>query len=261
MLTVSLLIARDVPLSGGVHANASEASSTVAADRPTLPPELGPRHQLNYQEWVKILEKEARVAAETQPERLTILAGDSISLWFPPDLLPSDRHWLNQGISGETSAGLFERLPLLDDTRPETVFVMIGINDMLQDINDETILENYRKIIRDLLWVHPDAQVVVQSILPHSAKEATWEGRDRLLEIPNRRIREINDRLEAMAEAEGVRYLNLYPLFADEDGKLQPELSTDGLHLNEKGYLVWRSALQLYSQLELESDSMAAESN
>ncbi|MDY7021970.1 MAG: GDSL-type esterase/lipase family protein, partial [Cyanobacteriota bacterium] len=104
---------------------------------------------------------------------------------------------------------------------------------------------------RDLRWVHPDTQIVVQSILPHSAEAATWESRDRLLAIPNSRIRLLNRKLEALATAEGALYLNLHPLFTDEDGKLRPELSTDGLHLNNNGYLVWKSGIQLFSQLKL----------
>jgi lysophospholipase L1-like esterase len=172
-------------------------------------------------------------------------------MWFPTKLLPVDRFWLNQGISGETSVGLLKRLQLFDRTVPDTVFVMIGINDLLRGASDEGILDNQRQIIRDLRWAHPKAQVVVQSILPHSGEQATWENRDRLLAIPNSRIRAINRRLKEIASSENVLYLDLYPLFADADGNLPTELSTDGLHLNDQGYLVWRSALQLFSQMQL----------
>jgi len=48
-------------------------------------------------------------------------------------------------------------------------------------------------------------------------------------------------------------YLDLYPMFSDAEGNLQTELSTDGLHLNEQGYLVWRSALQLFGQIQLKN--------
>ena len=38
----------------------------------------------------------------------------------------------------------------------------------------------------------------------------------------------------------------------DKEGNLKPELSTDGLHLNQQGYLVWSSGLKLFNQLYLE---------
>ncbi|MBR8837259.1 MAG: G-D-S-L family lipolytic protein [Stigonema ocellatum SAG 48.90 = DSM 106950] len=219
-----------------------------------ITPQLGSRHQLNYQQWIDILNKEAKVAAEKHPHHLTILAGDSLSLWFPTELLSKDRNWLNQGISGETSAGLLKRLDLIDGTSPEAIFVMIGINDLLQGTRDEIILENQRQIIHYLRRIHPKAKIVIQSILPHGKKQATWEGREKLLAISNSRIRQLNQQLQRLAAKEGVKYLNLHPLFANQQGELHPELSTDGLHLSPQGYLVWSSALQIYSQIELDTE-------
>ncbi|NEO71476.1 GDSL-type esterase/lipase family protein [Moorena sp. SIO3H5] len=214
--------------------------------------ELGPRHQLNYQQWLALLEKEAQVVANQQPEQLTVLLGDSLSLWFPNKLLPPKRYWLNQGLSGETSAGLLKRLDILDQTKPEAIFVMIGINDLIRGVKDEAILKNQRLTIRYLRRAHTETKIVLQSILPHGAEQATWEGRDRLLTIPNSRIQNLNQQLKAIAHEEGAIYLNLYPLFADNQGNLQPELSTDGLHLSPQGYLVWRYGLQIFEQLILQ---------
>ncbi|MGB3616199.1 MAG: GDSL-type esterase/lipase family protein [Elainellaceae cyanobacterium] len=208
----------------------------------------GPRHRLDYQDWLILLEKEAIAASQRQPDQLTVLLGDSISLWFPPKLLPSDRSWLNQGISGEISSGLLKRLDLIDETDPETILVMIGINDLIQDVGTATLLANYRLILENLQESHPRSDLVVQSILPHAGGAATWEGKARLLEIPNDDIRDINRDLEAIAEDYDAQYLDLYPIFADADGNLRPELTTDGLHLNDSGYLVWSTALQLHSR-------------
>lgn len=207
---------------------------------------------MNYQQWKALLAQEARAIAENQPENLDILLGDSISLWFPTHLLPPERTWLNQGISGETTEGLLNRLDLLDQTQPETIFLMIGINDVLRGIDDETILENQEAIIRYLQANHPNTLLVVQSILPHAAENSTWEGRDRLLEIPNQRIRRLNEELRAIATRENAEFLDLYPLFADGNGNLQSALSTDGLHLSEQGYLVWRTAIEMYRQTHSE---------
>lgn len=230
----------------------SAAATSVSAGKPDQITALGPRHLLNYQQWVALLEKEADVVAAQKPEHLAILAGDSISLWFPNELLPPTQNWLNQGISGETSAGLLNRLELFDRTQPNVIFVMIGINDLIRGVNDETILANQQMIVRYLRQVHPQTQIVVQSILPHGADKATWEGRDRLLSIPNSRIQDINKQIQAIAKEEGVIYLDLHPLFADAKGNLKPELSTDGLHLNSQGYTVWRNALIVLNQLVVE---------
>lgn len=226
--------------------------SSIQSSESSSPSELGPRHQLNYQEWVILLEQEAQAVAEAAPEHLSILLGDSLSLWFPFELLPPQKTWLNQGISGEISAGLLQRLDAIESTQPETIFVMIGINDLLRNISDETVLANQALILQELRAMHPDAQIVMQSILPHAGDQATWEGREQLFDVPNQRIQDLNARIEAIARARDVYFLDLYPLFSDDRGNLRPDLTTDGLHLNDRGYLVWRSALLLYEQLELE---------
>ena len=208
-------------------------------------PQMGKRHKLDYQKWVNILKQEAEVIAEKKPRNLNILAGDSLSLWFPSELLPDNKTWLNQGISGEKTAGLLKRLNLFDKTAPETIFVMIVINDLVAGISDEKILKNQRQTMAYLRKKHPKAQIVIQSILPHQGSLATWEGKDKLLAIPNSRIRNLNQQLQTIAAKEDVKYLNLYPLFADKQGNLRSKFTTDGLHLNPNGYLVWSSALQL----------------
>lgn len=224
-----------------------------------VPPELGPRHKLSYPQWLDILKQEAKITADKNPQRLSILAGDSLSLWFPPELLPEDRNWLNQGISGEVSNGLLQRLDFFDRTQPEKIFIMVGINDLIRGLDDQEILANYRQIISYLRRIHPQTEIVVQSILPHGAEKATWEGKEKLLAIPNSRIRNLNQELNNLATEKGAKYLNLHPLFTDKQGNLRSNFTTDGLHLSPPGYLVWRTALQMYNNQQATSHTTKTE--
>ncbi|MEH2381575.1 MAG: SGNH/GDSL hydrolase family protein [Nostoc sp.] len=253
MLAVILLIWQQQRLSAFFGIITSPEQINLNSDRQIATPDLGRRHQLTYQEWVDILKQEAKVASDQRPPHLTILAGDSLSLWFPPELLPEGKNWLNQGISGETSNGLLKRLNIFDRTQPEVIFVMIGINDLIRGMSDRVILDHQRQIISYLRKMHPTAQIVVQSILPHGAEEATWKGREKLLIVANSRIRELNQQLQSISTKKGVKYLDLYPLFTNKQGNLRREFTTDGLHLSPEGYIVWRSALQIYSDIELKS--------
>lgn len=179
---------------------------------------------------------------------LGILLGDSLSSAFPEDRLPPGWTWLNQAISGETTAGVRRRVADLKGLQPRALFVAIGINDLLRGIEDQRILENYRGIVRQIRRQHPDALLVVQSLLPHRGELSTWEGRDRLKRAPADRLRTINGRLRTLAEVEGAKYLDLYELFGDRDGKLDPRMTTDGLHLSPAGYDIWRGAIDAYVQ-------------
>ncbi|NES85933.1 MAG: hypothetical protein F6K10_33660, partial [Moorea sp. SIO2B7] len=195
MLTLVHIWLREPTLPGqSLTKSSSIAPIQLIRQIPTSTPELGEQHHLTYQEWVALLRREAEVAAENKPANLNILLGDSISLWFSPQLLPPGKNWLNQAISGETSRGLLKRLELFDETQPKVIFVMIGINDLLRGFKDDTIVVNHLLIIRYLRRLHPQTRIVIQSILPHSGAKATWEGRDRLLKIPNQRIQKINRR-------------------------------------------------------------------
>ncbi|MBW4690507.1 MAG: hypothetical protein KME27_01935 [Lyngbya sp. HA4199-MV5] len=263
LLLASALLLRWGSLTGFLQVNASTVQALPTTVTPTA--SLGTRHQLTYEQWVTLLGREAKVAAESHPKDLTVLAGDSLSLWFPPDLLPQGHVWLNQGISGETSFGLLRRLKLFDRTQPETVFVMIGINDLIRGISTETLLANYREILLHLKKAHPQAQIVVQSILPHAGSRlqrsptlssplpdqplTLWKPR--LAIVPNHYIQQLNESLAAMAKAEGLDYLDLYPSFTDANGDLAADLTTDGLHLSVKGYQVWRSRLQQFAQQQV----------
>lgn len=247
-----LLVAIGLLVRSGDRSTSADPHSptplTMIAPSPIV--DWGPRHQLSYQQWVNLLAQEADALATQQPQQLTILLGDSISLWFPPHLLSAEQTWLNQGISGETTAGLLKRLTLFEHTQPDTILLMIGINDLIRGVDDATILRNYGAIVRHLKQAHPNSQLVVQSILPHGDGNAVWEGRDRLLALPNSRIQALNRKIEAIARQEQVEYLDLYPLFATAEGDLRPALSTDGLHLSEQGYLVWQTALTLYQGMK-----------
>jgi lysophospholipase L1-like esterase len=201
----------------------------------------------SYRQAVGQLQDDARLIAAIKPKHLAILAGDSLSLRFPSQKLSRYRV-LNQGISGETTAGLLKRLSGFDQAEPEVIFVMIGINDLLRGRSNNEILTNQQRVIADLKVAHPKAKIVLQSVLPHAVERVTWEGADRLLAIPNRRIRTLNEGAKAIAKSESVYFFNLYPLFADSQGNLRRELSSDGLHLSDRGYEIWAIALEVYGQ-------------
>jgi len=196
-----------------------------------------------HTQWKQLLAEEAKAMARGQGNnRLSILVGDSLSLWFPTANLPSGQFWLNQGISGENSRQILERLSAFSQTRPDTIYVMAGTNDLRQGVRDRVILDNTRQIIQRLRQNHPQAQIIVQSILP-----------TRLPAIKSDRIRNLNQHIAAIAQQEGAGYLNLHRLFVNNQGQMQRDLTTDGIHLARRGYAVWQEALNYADALILAS--------
>jgi lysophospholipase L1-like esterase len=193
--------------------------------------------QPTYRDWLKLLHYESQAVTQGQGmERLTVLLGDSHALWFPTEQLDQNRFWLNQGISGDTTAGVLKRISMLDHTNPDAVYLMVGVNDLRQGVDNQTILANLEKIIRQLQATHPDTRVYVHSVLP-----------TRLENVPVARLHQLNDGISALTRQQGVDFVDLQPSFADTKGFLQSQLTTDGLHLNFSGYRLWQIAISLLS--------------
>jgi lysophospholipase L1-like esterase len=191
-------------------------------------------YKLTYQDWKSLLAMEAKAITKGQGvNRLSILVGDSLSLWFPKDKLPTGKLWLNQGISGDTAEGVSKRLSVFSATKPDVIYLMIGINDLRKGATDKSILINSSRIIHHLRQSHATSQIIVQSILPVRSGK-----------IANSRIRHINAQLAVIAQKQGANYLNIHNWFTDTDGNLRTELTTDGLHLSPAGYQVWQFALE-----------------
>ena len=191
-----------------------------------------------HQDWRSLLQQEAAVLARAQgSNRLSIVVGDSLGLWLPAEPLPHDRFWLNQSISGETTSQILSRLHYFSQTRPQTIHIMAGINDLKNGASDAQVLENFQRILSRLRQQHPQTRIVVYSILP-----TRWDN------LPSDRISRLNQALGYLARYQGTQFVDLQPSFADCQGQLRRELTTDGLHLTMAGYDLWRAALVSYSR-------------
>ena len=190
--------------------------------------------QPTYEQWRWLLALEAKAVAYGQGKsRLAVMVGDSLSMWFPSDRLPTDQLWLNQAISGDTTQGVLNRLNDFASARPGTVYVMAGINDLKRGVDQREVLDNLEQIIQRLRSNHPQAQIVVQSLLP------TRGG-----PVSNQQINQVNRELRTIAAQNGAVYLDLHNQVMDGNGQLQARLTTDGLHLSPNGYEVWQWALR-----------------
>ena len=141
----------------------------------------------------------------------------------------------------ETPAG---ELPLLDALAAldcGKIYIMLGINELGWN-GTETFRTQSTELIQRLQKDHPDAEIVIQSILPVSA-EKDAEGRY----VNNGRIKEYNQVWLELAEEFDVAYLNVAEGVAGEDGLLPSELCYDGVHLNQAGCQMWLDYLRTHA--------------
>ena len=152
---------------------------------------------------------------------------------------------INLGVSGDRIEHVLHRLlPVaqggegwLDrrDLQPDTIFVMLGINNSFD--SEEPATESlYKGVLAVVARIHerkPKSRIVIQSLLPTDD-----DMKNRNLVIP------VNDRLRSFAgNAEGTEYLDLYPSFVDDHGAQRRNLFNDSLHPSLEGYRMWRDRL------------------
>lgn len=125
---------------------------------------------------------------------------------------------------------------LLDVKQYDAVYIMLGVNDM--GSKRKSYLTSYGTLLGHVQEKQPDADIVIQSILPVTSAYTAEHPK-----INNDEIRERNAALAELADSESIFYLDLNTFFVDEAGNLSASQARDGLHLTAKAYKVWREAL------------------
>ena len=164
------------------------------------------------------------------------MVGDSLTdgaEWA--EMLPG-RRVVNRGIDGDTTRGVLDRVDGILAVHPARVFVMLGINDFADEHRSvDAVFRDYRTLVSRLH--EGGAQVVVQSTLPCNVAKGAWKS----CKAVNRSIRQLNARLAALATG-STSFVSLSNLVAP-DGGLRDDLTIDGVHLNGRGYLLWKEAI------------------
>jgi len=172
-------------------------------------------------------------------QKSILFIGDSLTDGAEWATLFNGTNTLNFGISGETSAGVINRLPEIVRHRPAKIFLMIGINDLARNISVDSIFFNTSLIIKYLKENSPGTEIFVQSVLPVNDIFKTFTAHT----SKRYSIEKLNLKLSDSAEFLGYQFLNLYPSFVGEKGRLNSDFTNDGLHLTGAGYILWKNLI------------------
>ena len=170
-----------------------------------------------------------------------VFFGDRITFGTDWQRLFPESPVVNRGISGDTTLGLLNRQDEIIALRPKQIFLMIGTNDLCFGRPVDKVVENYNRILARFHEELPGTPVYVQSILPFNDQMFPSNGLRK-----NQNIRELNKAIQPIAHQYGYQYLDLTGAFTGSDGRLLPQYTYDGLHLNDDAYLVWRRQIDSY---------------
>jgi len=149
----------------------------------------------------------------------------------------------NRGISGDITDGVLYRLDEVVSSKPDKIFIMIGINDLARGKTPDYVLVNYSKILAKIKETTPGTEVYIQSVLPVNDEFGMFVNHTN----KSKEIIEVNKGLKKMAVNFEYTFIDLTNTFSDSKGKLKKEFSNDGLHLMGEAYLPCKSVIKKYT--------------
>ena len=235
-LTAALLLA--------FTAAAQPATPTPPADaRFQIPPTddglpgAGPLTRADWFQKIWTQRRSQWAARTAQDQQALVCIGDSFTQGWGDDFsgrFPGVKT-ANRGISGDTTRGVLFRLQ--DDVltlHPAGVVLLIGINDLGNHAEPETIVGNLKLILAALKQADPHLPVILCQVFPSATRVS-----------PADRIKKVNELYAAAVKGDPqITLLETWPLFANAQGEAKLEEFPDLLHPNAAGYAKWTAALR-----------------
>lgn len=166
-----------------------------------------------------------------------VFMGNSITeLWaaYHPTFF-SSHNYCGRGIGGQTSAQMLVRFTAdVINLHPRAVVIMAGTNDVAHNtywVEPDRVVDN---VVAMCLLAHANGIVPIISSIPPCAA-FRWNP-----EIKNaaQTIVDINKKLRAYAEVNGIVYVDYHAALADKRNGFLRALSDDGCHPNPDTYYI-----------------------
>lgn len=135
---------------------------------------------------------------------------------------------------GFTTRKSLSELDKIGKQNPENIFIMLGMNDMLNNGESDKFVKDYSNLIKEIRERLPDTNIYIQSILPVDPKV-----KEKKPLLTNKNIDKFNEGLIKLAKDENINYINLSPIIEEDKDLLEP----DGIHTKYDFYILWLNYL------------------
>ena len=187
----------------------------------------------------EILAFEAADKTNPPPKGAILFVGSSsIRLWKTLAADFPEQRVINRGFGGSQisdSVRFASRIVL--PCQPRQIVFYAGGNDINGGKTPETVAADFRRFVGIVHAALPKTRISYISIAPNPAR---WSQVERV-RAANRLIQEFTGRDPRLA------FINAFPHMLGEDCQPKPDLFVaDRLHMNEKGYALWRGIVRAY---------------
>ncbi len=187
--------------------------------------------------------KEANEKMEAIPgdsKRVVFLGNSIFENWVKIDPEYFTGHYVNRGISGQTTSQMLIRFRAdVIDLEPIVVVILAGTNDIAGNKGPSTlkmIMDNLKSMTE--IAKCNNVNVLICSVLP--AYDYPWrKGKE-----PNIKIPKLNKMIREYATKAKVTYVDLFSAMVNDQNGMKKELTLDGVHPNAAGYDVMRPVIE-----------------
>ena len=166
-----------------------------------------------------------------------VFMGNSITenwAYYHPDFF-SGHNYCGRGIGGQTSAQMLMRFTAdVINLHPKAVVIMAGTNDVAHNtywVEPDKVVDN---VVAMCHLARANGIVPIISSIPPCAG-FVWNPE---IKDAAQTIVDINKKLRAYAEANGIVYVDYHTALADKHGAFPKKLSEDGCHPNADTYFL-----------------------
>ena len=126
------------------------------------------------------------------------------------------------------------------------IYLMVGINEL--DVGTvERFRETYGETVARIRELQPEAIIYIQSIMKVTEKRSAKGDY-----ITNQGISDRNDAIKTLADGETIFYLDVNEAVCDESGGMNPDYTTDGVHLKVKYIPLWKDYLKSHAIITMQ---------
>lgn len=158
----------------------------------------------------------------------SVFLGDSITEGFSfYSLVDSNRILAKKG---DTTIKAMEYISSVKDINPKNIFILYGMNDLVNFQNNEDFIMSYSNLIENIKKEVSEAHIYVQSVLPIASS-----AEDTSLNLTNARIDEVNTMILSMCVEKNINYIDISKGLKANESLFEP----DGKHVKADFYNVW----------------------
>ncbi|MFP2996651.1 GDSL-type esterase/lipase family protein [Spongiivirga sp. MCCC 1A20706] len=173
---------------------------------------------------------------QSNTDNIIFTGSSSVRMWHAINSTFPEVSILNTGFGGSEMIDLIRhRNKLVRDFKPIKLFIYEGDNDIARGTSPKKTLKHFKRFIRWTKRRLPNTKLFIISPKPSIAR---WHLKGEYVKL--------NNALKDLCLAENLSFVDVWSPMIDNDRPIQDIFLDDDLHMNEKGYKIWKKVISSF---------------